>query len=164
MGALFFSHIRVTNVKFINEKIPQIIQFACLWTLINWYFSLDFLEPLIIVCPRVAQGYSNIVVAWMWSPTNGNLSYFCLGTTFLLVLETLKRKNFETWLPATELMSVSSSISLSSCLVVVLRFGSFWFNLSLYEFYYIEIFKYLFFTALKYTIAPMGKETKQLYF
>ena len=164
MGALFFSHIRVTNVKLINEKIPQIIQFECLWTLINWYFSLDFLDPLIIVCPRVAQGYSNKVVAWMRSPTNGNLSYFCLGTTFLLVLETLKCKNFKTWLPATELMGVSSSISLSNCLVVVLRFGALWFNLSLYEFYYIEIFKYLFFTALKYTIARIGKETKQLYF
>ena len=44
----------------------------------------------------VAQGSSKVVVAWMWSPTDENLSYLCLGTTPLLVLETFKFKNFET--------------------------------------------------------------------
>ena len=43
------------------------------------------------------------------------VSYLCLGTTSLLVLETFKFKNFETWLPAT-IMDVYSNISLSSFL------------------------------------------------
>ena len=37
----------------------------------------------------------------MWSPTDGNLSYLCLGATALLVPETFKFKNFETRLPDT---------------------------------------------------------------
>ena len=37
----------------------------------------------------------------MWPPTDGNLSYVCLGATSLLVPETFKVINFETWLPAT---------------------------------------------------------------
>ena len=36
----------------------------------------------------------------MWSPTDGNLSYICLGTISLFVPKTLKFKNFETRLPA----------------------------------------------------------------
>ena len=48
------------------------------------------------LCPGVAQADSKVVVAWMWSLTDGNLSYLCLGTTFLLVAETFKIKNFET--------------------------------------------------------------------
>ena len=48
------------------------------------------------LCPEVAQADSKVVVAWMWSLTDGNLSYLCLGTTFLLVAETFKIKNFET--------------------------------------------------------------------
>ena len=54
-----------------------------------------------IVCSGVAQAYSKVVAAWMWSPTYGNLSYLCLGTTSLLISETIKFKNFETSLPAT---------------------------------------------------------------
>ena len=33
-------------------------------------------------------------VAWIWSPTDGNLSYLCLGATFLLASETFKSKKF----------------------------------------------------------------------
>ena len=47
------------------------------------------------------QACSNQGVAWMWSPTDGNISYLCLGATSLLVPETFKYKNFETGLPAT---------------------------------------------------------------
>ena len=49
-----------------------------------------------IVCSGVAQAYSKVVAAWMWSPTDGNLSYLCLGTTSLLIPETFKLENFET--------------------------------------------------------------------
>ena len=69
MGALLFFHIRVTNIKLIHEKKSM---------------------------SGVAQADSKVVVAWMWSLTDGNLSYLCLGTTFLLVAETFKIKNFET--------------------------------------------------------------------
>ena len=33
-------------------------------------------------------------VAWICSPTDGNLSYLCLGATFLLAPETFKFKKF----------------------------------------------------------------------
>ena len=36
------------------------------------------------------------------SPTDRNLSYLCLRTISLLVPETFKFKNIETWLPATD--------------------------------------------------------------
>ena len=37
-----------------------------------------------MVCLGVAQTCLKIV-AWMWSPTDGNLSYLCLGASALLV-------------------------------------------------------------------------------
>ena len=77
---------------------------------------LRFYKPPIAVCPGVAQACSKVVVAWMWSPTDGNLSYLCLGTTSLLVTETFKFKNFETWLPATYNNGRLVNIILSSCL------------------------------------------------
>ena len=46
--------------------------------------------------PRVAQACSKVGVAEMMSSKDGNLSYLCLGATFLLVPETFKFKNFET--------------------------------------------------------------------
>ena len=49
----------------------------------------------------VAQTCSKVGVAWMWSPIDWNVLYLCLGDTALLVQETFKFKNFETWLPAT---------------------------------------------------------------
>ena len=55
-------------------------------------------------------------MAWIWSPTDVNLSYLCLGATSLLVPETFKFKSFETWLPATTIMGVQSNFSLSCCL------------------------------------------------
>ena len=94
MGALLFSHIRVSNA---NEKKKK-----------NRYCSLNVREPLkinnspeepfITVCPGVAQEYLKVVAAWMWSPTDGSLSYLCLGTTSLLTnrTETFKSKIFET--------------------------------------------------------------------
>ena len=42
-------------------------------------------------CPGILK----VVAAWMWSPTDRNLSYLCLGITSLLVPETFKSKNFE---------------------------------------------------------------------
>ena len=51
--------------------------------------------------PVVDKACSKVGVEWTWSPTDGNLSYLCLGATSLLVPETFKFKNFETWLPAT---------------------------------------------------------------
>ena len=44
----------------------------------------------------VAQVCSKVVVAWMLSPTDGNLLYLCLWTISLLVPETFEFKNFET--------------------------------------------------------------------
>ena len=44
-------------------------------------------------CP---EAHLKVVVAWMWSPTDCNLSYLCLGTKSLLVPEIFKFKNFET--------------------------------------------------------------------
>ena len=49
----------------------------------------------------LARAYLKVVVAWIWSPTDENLLYFCLGTTSLLVPETFKLKSFATLLPAT---------------------------------------------------------------
>ena len=40
---------------------------------------LRFYKPPIAVCPGVAQACSKVVVAWMWSPTDGNISYLFLG-------------------------------------------------------------------------------------
>ena len=74
MGALSISHFQVTNVKLINEKK----------------------KCLNITCPGVAQLCWKVVVAWMWSQTDANLSYLCLGAISLLVPETFKFKNFET--------------------------------------------------------------------
>ena len=61
----------------------------------NLYYSLDFEEPPTTVCPGVYQACSKIGVACIWSPTDGNLSYRCLRTTFLLVPETFSFKHFE---------------------------------------------------------------------
>ena len=44
----------------------------------------------------LARAYLKVVVAWIWSPTDENLLYFCLGTTSLLVPETFKLKSFAT--------------------------------------------------------------------
>ena len=44
----------------------------------------------------IAQACPKEGVAWMWSPTNGNLSSFYLGATSLMVPETFKFKNSET--------------------------------------------------------------------
>ena len=76
------------------KNIPYILEFEFLGTLRNQY--QDFEEPPVKVCPGVAQTYSKVVVAWMRYPTDGNTSYLGLGTTFLLVPETLKFRKFET--------------------------------------------------------------------
>ena len=55
-------------------------------------------------------------MAWMWSPTDENLSYLCLGATSFLVPETFKFNNFETWLPMTTYNNGRVNITLSSCL------------------------------------------------
>ena len=52
----------------------------------------------------------------MMSPKDGNLSYLCLGATSLLVPETFKFKNFETWLPATNNNGPVVNINLSNSL------------------------------------------------
>ena len=49
----------------------------------------------ITICPGVAQAWSKVGVVWMWSLTDGNLSYLCLGATSLLVPETFKFKNLK---------------------------------------------------------------------
>ena len=49
-----------------------------------------------MICPGVAQAYLEVEAAWMWSPTDGNLSCLCLETTSLLVPETFQSKDFET--------------------------------------------------------------------
>ena len=75
MDELLFCHFLVTNVDEWQKSFK--------------YYSWK--EPPITVCLGVAQACSK--VAWMWSSTDGNLSYLCLGTTSLLVPETyLKSK------------------------------------------------------------------------
>ena len=63
------------------------------------YFSSNVREPLqidtipyISICLGVAQPSSKVGVAWMWSPTDGNLSGLSLGATSLLVPETFEFK------------------------------------------------------------------------
>ena len=98
MGALLFCHFRVTNVKLINEKISLDVT---VWILVNPYQLILLLLFLRTSYKRLPSSCSKVVVAWMWSPTYENLSNLSLGTTSLLVSETFKFKNFETWLPAT---------------------------------------------------------------
>ena len=97
MSALSFSHIQVTIVKLINEKDYVDIP---IWMFVNPLIH-TLLRPLRTSCPGIAQAYSKVNVARMWSPTDGNLSYLCVGTASLLVSEIFQFKNFETWLPAT---------------------------------------------------------------
>ena len=47
------------------------------------------------VCPGFAQVCSKVGFAWMWSPTDENLSNICLGATSFLIPETFKFKNFK---------------------------------------------------------------------
>ena len=70
MDEPLFCHFLVTNVDEWQKSFK--------------YYSWK--EPPITVCLGVAQACSK--VAWMWSSTDGNLSYLCLGTTSLLVPET----------------------------------------------------------------------------
>ena len=101
VGALLFSHIRVTNVKLINEKHSINIT---VWMFVNPLKSILLLRFLRTSYNSKSRGCPDILkiaVAWMWSLTHGNLSNLCLRTTSLLVPDTIKFKNFETWLPAT---------------------------------------------------------------
>ena len=71
----------------------------------------------------------------MWFPEGGNLSYLCLGTTFLLVPETFKFKHFVMSLPATynneACNQILAFLTAWSLWFALLRFGWFWFILSL---------------------------------
>ena len=87
IGKLLFFRFRVTNVKLINQKKS------------HRYFSSNVHEPLqidtvpyISICLGVAQPCSKVRVAWIWSPTDGNLTGLCLGATSLLVPETFEFK------------------------------------------------------------------------
>ena len=76
------------------------------------YISKNLLQQYI--CFGVSQACSKVWVAWVWSPTDRNLSNLCLGTTSLLVPETLKF--FKNGFQLPTIMGVQSNISLSSCL------------------------------------------------
>ena len=50
--------------------------------------------PILSQWATGTQAYSKVWMALMWSPTDGNLSYLCLGATSLLVPETFKFRKF----------------------------------------------------------------------
>ena len=87
IGALSFSDFQVTKMKLINKKNFLNVT---VWMSVNTSKSILLYRFLRI-------SYDSI----MWSPTDENLSHFCLGATSLFFPETFKFKNFETWLPAT---------------------------------------------------------------
>ena len=123
---LFFrfwvTNSRLKNKKFHFELLTWWVHFYFLTAeLRTWrwddkskkslkYYSLNVREPLevdttseisknlITVYLGVAQACSKVGEAGMWSPTDGNLSYLCLGATY--VPQRFKFKNFETWPPA----------------------------------------------------------------
>ena len=142
------------------------------------YYSLIVCEPLEIdTSPQISENLplyvppiicSEKVVAWMWSPTDGNLSCLCQGLNAFWFQRHLNSKILKHDFQLPTIMGVQSNISLSSYLVVVACITSFWLVLVHFEsanFSAAEIFKYLFFTALKiHFMARIGKETIQLYF
>ena len=92
MHKLLFCQFQVTNLKLINEKNPINIT-------VPMFVNPEIVTILYIskktprtVCLGVAQVCSKLGVAWMQSPTDGNLSGLRLGTTSLLVPETFKFK------------------------------------------------------------------------
>ena len=97
----FHCHFRVTNVKLINEKISLNMTVLILVNPYKSILLLRFLRTSYKSMSWGCQACSKVIVAWMCSPADGNLWYLCLGTTSLLVPETFKFRNFETWLPAT---------------------------------------------------------------
>ena len=91
MGVFLFSHFRVTNMKLINVK--------------NSLNKLQFErhEPSILLLgfPRTAQACSKVGVTWIWSPTDGNLSYLFLRGYIPFRSKAFKFKNLKIQLSAT---------------------------------------------------------------
>ena len=118
MGVLLFSHIPVTNVKLMNEKSSLNITVSMLVNPQKSIILLRFLRTSYNSMSGVAQACSKVVVAWMWSPTYGNLSYL-QGLHPYWFQRHLNSKILKRDFQLPTIMGVQSNISLCSCLVVV---------------------------------------------
>ena len=141
MGALWFSHIRVTKVKLIDKKIPYVLQFKCPWTLKNQYYFVDFSEPPITVCSGVAQAYLKVGLALIWYKKDENLSYFDQGLHpywFQRYLNSIILK-YDFQLPT--IMGMLSNISFSSYLYWYINLNSYKYLKSETHFRYAQVNK-----------------------